>query len=139
VLYGERPIRFVLRPIHRLPSFRETDLDAIATSVNRGLGPLRRPGHGLLGFAWTIAAWFVMGLSFWFLMISFDLDLSFLAALLTTVAVGLAFVIPAAPAALVAFALVLHALNLFPYLLAGLALLAVLPRRGWLKGAEGAV
>ena len=100
-----------------------------------------------------------MGLSFWCLMISFDLQLPFLAALLTTVAVGLAFVIPLHPpggvfeaAAIaathaygvpqsqgLAFALVLHGLNLFPYLLAGLALLAVLPRRGWLKGAEGAV
>jgi hypothetical protein len=160
VVYGERPIRFILRPLHRLPSFRETDLDAIAANVNRGLGPLRRPGHGLLGFAWTIAAWLTMALSFWCLMISFDLQLPFLAALLTTVAVGLAFVVPAAPAALgvfeaaaiaathaygvpqsqgLAFALVLHALNLFPYLLAGLALLAVLPRRGWLKRAEGAV
>jgi glycosyltransferase 2 family protein len=160
VLYGERPIRFLLRPIRRLPSFREMDVDAIAANVNRGLGPLRRAGHGLLGFAWTMAAWLVMGLSFWFLMLSFDLHLPFLAALLTTVAVGLAFVIPAAPAALgvfeaaaiaathaygvppsegLAFALVLHALNLFPYLLAGLVLLALLPRRGWLKGAEGAV
>jgi len=160
VLYGERPIRFLLRPIRRLPSFREMDVDAIAANVNRGLGPLRRAGHGLIGFAWTMAAWLVMGLSFWFLMLSFDLHLPFLAALLTTVAVGLAFVIPAAPAAFgvfeaaaiaathaygvppsegLAFALVLHALNLFPYLLAGLVLLALLPRRGWLKGAEGAV
>jgi len=160
VRYGERPIRFVLRPIRLVPAFRDTDLDAIAANVNRGLGPLRRAGHGLIGFAWTIAAWLVMALSFWFLMISFDLGLPFLAALLATVAVGLAFVVPAAPAALgvfeaaaiaathaygvpesegLAFALVLHGLNFFPYLVAGLALLAVLPTRGWLKGVQEAV
>jgi uncharacterized protein (TIRG00374 family) len=160
VTFGERPIRVLLNPIRRVPAFRHTDLDWIAANINRGLVSLRRPAQGLVGFAWTIAAWLVMSLSFWFLMISFDLHLPFLAALLTTVAVGLAFVIPAAPAALgvfeaaaiaatraygvpqsqgLAFALVLHALNFFPYVLTGLGLLAALPRRSWLKRPEEAV
>jgi uncharacterized membrane protein YbhN (UPF0104 family) len=92
-------------------------------------------------------------------MLAFDLHLSFVAALLTTVAIGLAFVVPAAPAAIgvfeaaaiastkaygvpqseaLAYALVLHALNFFPYVLAGLVLVATLPSRGWLRRVENA-
>jgi uncharacterized protein (TIRG00374 family) len=157
VIFGERPVRFLVRPITWLPGFHETDVDQVAASVNHGLAPLRRPGQGLLGFGWTVASWLVIGLSVWFLMLGFDLHLSFLAALLATVAVGLAFIVPAAPAALgvfeaaaiaatraygvpqsqaLAYALVLHALNFFPYILGGLVLLAVLPRRNWMKRAE---
>lgn len=149
VLLGERPVRFLLRPVAKLPGFHDLDVDRVAASVNRGLSPLRRPGHGLLGFAWTVGSWLVVGLSLWSLMVAFDLRLSYLAALLATVAVGLSFIIPAAPAAVgvfeaaaiasttaygippslgLAYALALHALNLFPFIAAGLVLLARLPR-----------
>jgi uncharacterized membrane protein YbhN (UPF0104 family) len=78
-------------------------------------------------------------------MIGFDLGLPPLAGLLVVIATGLAFIIPAAPAAVgvfeaaglavtsaydvprsqaFAYVLVLHLLNLIPYLLAGLLLLA---------------
>ena len=89
VLFGERPVRFLLRPVAKLPGFHDLDVYRVAVSVNRGLSPLRRPGHGLVGFAWTVGSWLVSALSFWCLMVAFDLHLSFFAALLATVAVGL--------------------------------------------------
>jgi hypothetical protein len=156
VKYGERPIRFVLRPLGRI---RGTEVDTLATNVNRGLAPLRRAGHGTVAAVWSIILWLVTALSVWLLMLAFDLHLSFVAALLTTVAIGLAFVVPAAPAAIgvfeaaaiastkaygvpqseaLAYALVLHALNFFPYVLAGLVLVATLPSRGWLRRVENA-
>jgi uncharacterized membrane protein YbhN (UPF0104 family) len=151
VRYGERPIRFLLRPLMKLPGFGRLDVDTLALSVTRGLSTLRRPGHGLVAFVWTISSWLVMAFSFWLLMRGFDLHLPFLAGLLTTVAVGLAFLVPAAPAAVgvfeaaavaattaygvpraqaLAYAVVLHALNFFPFMLAGLAVLVALPGRG---------
>ncbi len=160
VIFGERPIRLLLSPITKLPALRGTDVDKLAGNLNRGLSPLRRPGHGLLAFSWTVAGWLMIGLSSWFLMLGFDLHLSFLAGLLTTVAVGLAFIIPAAPAALgvfeaaaiattraygvppsqgLAYAVVLHALNFFPYILCGLVLLGSLPRSTSMKRARDVV
>jgi len=160
VIFGERPIRLLLSPITKLPAFRDTDVDKLAGSLNRGLSPLRSPGHGLLAFGWTVAGWLMIGLSSWFLMLGFDLHLSFFAGLLATVAVGLAFIIPAAPAALgvfeaaaiattraygvpqsqgLAYAVVLHALNFFPYILGGLVLLSTLPRSTSMKRARDAV
>jgi uncharacterized membrane protein YbhN (UPF0104 family) len=160
VLFGERPVRFLLGLVAKLPGFHAVDVDRLAVSVIRGLSPLRRPGHGLIGFAWTLVSWLVVGLSLWSLMLGFDLHLSFLAALLTTVAVGLAFIVPAAPAAVgvfeaaaiastqaydvpqsqgLAYALMLHALNVFPFVAAGLVLLATLPRASALeRAADGA-
>jgi uncharacterized protein (TIRG00374 family) len=160
VIFGERPMQLLLSPITKLPAFRDADVDKIASSLKRGLSPLRRPGHGLLAFGWTLAGWLMIGLSSWFLMLGFDLHLSFLAGLLTTVAVGLAFIIPAAPAALgvfeaaaiattraygvpqsqgLAYAVVLHALNFFPYILGGLVLLGTLPRSTSVKRARDVV
>jgi glycosyltransferase 2 family protein len=157
VLLGERPVRFLLRPVTKLPGLHDLDVDRVAANINRGLSPLRRAGHGLLGFAWTVFSWLVIALSVWSLMVGFGLHLSFLAAVLTTVAVGLAFIVPAAPSAVgvfeaaaiaatkaygvpqsqgLAFALVLHMLNLFPFIAAGLILLAMLPRPSALKRAD---
>jgi len=154
VLLGERPVRFLLLPVAKLPGFHDLDVDRVAVSVNRGLSPLRRPGHGLLGFAWTVGSWLVSALSLWSLMVGFDLHLSFFAALLATVAVGLAFIIPAAPSAVgvfeaaaiastkaygipqslgLAYALALHALNFFPFIAAGLVVLASLRRSSRLR------
>jgi uncharacterized membrane protein YbhN (UPF0104 family) len=159
VMLGERPVRSLLRPLAKLPGLHDLDLDRLAVSVNRGLSPLRRPGHGLLGFAWTVGSWLIVGVSLWVLMVGFGLHLSFLAAVLATVAVGLAFIVPAAPSAIgvfeaaaiaatnaygvprsqgLAYALALHALNLFPFIAAGLVLLATLPRPSELKRVEGA-
>jgi uncharacterized membrane protein YbhN (UPF0104 family) len=140
--------RVLFEPGRRPPLWETTKATLIGLFFNSIL-PLRRPGHGLLGFAWTVFSWLVIALSVWSLMVGFGLQLSFLAAVLATVAVGLAFIVPAAPSAVgvfeaaaiaatnaygvpqsqgLAFAVVLHALNLFPFIAAGLVLLAMLPR-----------
>jgi uncharacterized protein (TIRG00374 family) len=159
VLLGERPVRFLLRPVTKLPGLHDLDVDRVALNINYGLSPLRRAGHGVLGFAWTIASWLIIALSLWSLMFGFGLHLPFLAAVLGTVAVGLAFVVPAAPSAVgvfeaaaiaatkaygvpqsqgLAYALVLHALNLFPFIVAGVLLLATLPRPSALRRVDDA-
>jgi uncharacterized membrane protein YbhN (UPF0104 family) len=86
----------------------------------------------------------VLGLAFWFLMIGFRLHLSPWAGVLASIAVGLSFVVPAAPAGIgvfeaaglavmsaygipssrgLAYVLVLHALNTVPFLLVGLGII----------------
>jgi uncharacterized protein (TIRG00374 family) len=133
------------RFLSRLLRLREeTVLRLIANAVH-GLATLTRPRQAAGAIAWTFLSWFMLALSFWFLMICFHLGLSPLAALLVVIATGLSFIIPAAPAAVgvfeaaglavttaygvprshaFAYVLILHVLNFLPFLLAGLAVLA---------------
>ena len=88
---------------------------------------------------WTAVSWLGLGLSTWFVLRAFHLGLSPLAGLLVVIAVNLALVLPSSPAAVGVFeaatvvalsayhvptsralptALVLHLLNLVPYLVA---------------------
>jgi uncharacterized membrane protein YbhN (UPF0104 family) len=97
-------------------------------------------------FFWTVASWVVLGLSAWFLMRGFDLGLSVAAGMLVTVAIALGMILPSSPAAVgvfeaavlvglnpykvdkaqaLSYALVLHALNFFPYIVVGVLILAV--------------
>jgi uncharacterized protein (TIRG00374 family) len=131
--------------VSKVPGLREETIVRITSNVVHGLEVLRNPRQALAALGWTFLSWFGLGLSFWFLMIGFDLGLPPLAGLLVVIATGLAFIIPAAPAAVgvfeaaglavtsaydaprsqaFAYVLVLHLLNLIPYLLAGLLLLA---------------
>ena len=85
-------------------------------------------------------SWIALSFSNWLLMLGFDFDIPVASGLLVSVAVGVALILPAAPsgigvfeaaviAALAAYdipreealsyALVLHALNFFPFLVAG--------------------
>jgi uncharacterized membrane protein YbhN (UPF0104 family) len=89
---------------------------------------------------WTVASWLVLALSNWFVMLGFDLGLSPAAGLLVAVAGAVAMILPASPGALgvyeaatvvaldsygvprseaVSYALVLHALNFVPFVVAG--------------------
>jgi uncharacterized membrane protein YbhN (UPF0104 family) len=88
-------------------------------------------------------------------MIGFHLHLSVLAGLLVAIATGLSFIVPAAPGSVgvfeaaglastsaygipnsqaLAYVLVLHALNVLPFLIAGLAVLAVSATPSWQRG-----
>ena len=99
---------------------------------------------GVVAAALSVWAWCLLGLSSWVLMLGFDLGVSPLAAALVTIAVGLSLILPSSPgavgvfetAALVAlkaygvpksgalsYALVLHAVNFFPYVAAGAVVL----------------
>lgn len=150
-LYLTRDPRRFVRVVSHLPFLSHATVERLTASVAHGLEAARNPRRALIATAWTVASWLVLGLSFWLLMIGFDLHLSLLAGILVAVAVGLSFIIPAAPGGLgvfeaaglaathaygvptseaLAYVLVLHALNFIPYIAAGLVLLAAeTPRR----------
>jgi uncharacterized protein (TIRG00374 family) len=137
-LFGERPIRVLLRPLTFISAQRA---ELAVRHVERGLVALREPSVGIVALALTIASWLVMGASFWLLMQGFGYGgLGPGAALLVLVTVNMAMVLPSAPAALgvfegstvvalhaygapgaaaLSYALVLHAVNFFPFIAVG--------------------
>lgn len=138
--WGERPFRALLRPLARLPFLTAERVDAAAASIVRGARALHDWRLALLAVVLTTASWLVLSLSSWVLLLGFDLPHSLLLGVLVTVATGLSLVIPSSPggvgvfeaAALVAlraydvpkgdalsYAIVLHAVNFFPYVAAG--------------------
>jgi glycosyltransferase 2 family protein len=138
--YEDAPLRFVLRPLARLPLAGSLDTDALAKGATRGLVALSNTRLGVTAFVWTTASWLLIALSAWFVLLALDLGLSPMAGILVVIATGLAMILPAPPAAvgvyegaaLVALgayavpssvalscALVLHAVNFFPFLAAG--------------------
>ena len=129
---GERPFHALARRWERL--------EHLWHNAARGLVGLRRPRIAAAGFLLTSVSWILVALSFWLAMLAFDLALPPVAGLLVLAAVGLSLLLPAAPASLgvfeaavvialdaydvprseaLSYAFVLHALNLFPYLIAG--------------------
>ena len=144
VLYGERPLRFLLRPLGRLSFLSERRVELAAVNLAQGLAGLRRAHLGAASFALTVASWILLAVSFWLVTFCFDLELSLGAGLLVLVATGLSLILPQAPAGLgvfeaatvvalaafdvskteaLSYALVLHTLNVVPFLVAGLAIL----------------
>ncbi len=144
VRYEDRPLEIVLRPLRYLP-FVSLELVGRATAnVGRGLIGIRRWRNAAAAGAWTIVSWLAIALSNSVLMRGFHLGLSFSAGLLIAIATGLGMIIPSAPGAVgifeaatvvglhaygvpnsqaLSYALVLHAMNLVPYLVAGGVLL----------------
>jgi len=139
-VWGDRPFRLLLRPLALLPFFGKQRLARAALNLTGGLAAVRRASLTALALAWTTGSWLVLGLSSWFVLRAFHLGLSPLAGLLTVIAINLALVLPSSPAAVGVFeaatlvalsaygvstsealpaALVLHLVNLVPYLVAG--------------------
>jgi len=136
----------------RLPFLNHEIVGRLTTSVAHGLIALRRPRQAAAALAWTVLSWLVLGLAFWFLMIGFHLHLSVLAGLLVVIATGLSFMVPAAPGGVgvfeaaglaatsaygisnsraLAYILVLHAVNVLPFMIAGIAVLATGRKVHW--------
>ena len=145
VRYDARAVHWLLSPLRRIrrPGFAAR-VEFAAINATRGLAALRNPAIALRGFALTVASWVVLAISFWILMDAFALDLPFAAAVLATVAINLSLVLPSSPAALgvfeaatiialnafdvphaaaLSYAIVLHVLNLVPFLVIGAVLL----------------
>jgi uncharacterized protein (TIRG00374 family) len=143
-VYGDRPLRFLLRPLRRLRPFSEARLEGAVADVVHGLSGLREWRVALEALLWTLGAWLCSMLCAYLLMIGFHLQLSFAAGVLVMVAVGLSMILPSAPAAVgvyegatlialgafgvhhsVAFpyAVLLHLVNFLPFVLVGLVLL----------------
>jgi uncharacterized protein (TIRG00374 family) len=152
-IWGDRALRLALRPFVRLPFLRER-IEGVTRNLGQGLAGLRRGRIGFAAFVWTTVSWLVLAISFWLVMLAFDLQLSPVAGLFVVIAVGLAMILPSSPGSLGVFeaavvlalsaygisgsqalpyALVLHAVNFFPYLAVGFLVLhrhtAVVRRR----------
>ncbi|MEA2191081.1 MAG: glycosyltransferase 2 family protein [Solirubrobacteraceae bacterium] len=154
VRYDERAIHWLLSPLRRIrrDGFAER-VELAAINATRGLIAIRDPRVALVSIALTILSWVVLSTSYWILTQAFSLHVPFAAGLLITITINMGLVLPSAPAALgvfeaatvialkvfdipqaeaLSYALVLHLLNLVPFLLAGAVLLGpgALARRG---------
>ncbi len=150
VRYGERPISFLLRPLARLPRVPAGRIDAAALNLLRGLAALHRPQLAVPALVATVVSWLVLAIAFWCGLKAFHLELGYGAGVLIVIATNLVLVVPSAPAAVGAFeaalvlaldpyhvdrskalaaAVVLHGLNLFPFLVSGVWALKYHSRR----------
>lgn len=140
VRWGERPLVWLLRQLGRLHAIRLERAERAAVNLTAGLASFHRPRVALRVFSLTVLAWLTLALSAWLLLLGFDLDVGYRAGLLVTIATALAAVLPAAPGgvgtveaativalsafdvsrpAALSYAVVYHAVNLVPYLVAG--------------------
>ena len=152
VRYDERAVHWLLSPLRRVKraGFAER-VEQAAVNATRGLVALRDPGIAIRGILLTVASWLMLAFSYWILMAAFHLDLPVVAGVLVTVAINLSLVLPSSPAALgvfeaativalrafdipqaeaLSYALVLHLLNLVPFLVIGAVLLGPAALRG---------
>jgi len=142
--FGTRPLELLVRPLARLPLLGAERLEWGALNLDRGLAGLRHTRVALGAALWTIASWLLVGLSAWLVLLGFDLGLSPVAGLFVVITINLALVLPSSPAAIgvfeaatllaldaygvgrseaLSYALVYHALNFLPFILAGLIVL----------------
>jgi uncharacterized protein (TIRG00374 family) len=143
-IYGERAVSVVLAPFARLPFLSARRVEAAVRSLTQGAITLRSFRLGALTFTLTVVSWVLFGLSFWLLTLGFGFGLPALAGLLIVIATGLSHLLPSAPAAVgvfeaaavvalaaydvpqsqaLSYALVAHAVNVLPFILAGLFVL----------------
>jgi uncharacterized protein (TIRG00374 family) len=158
VLFGTRPVSFLLRPFTRLKGVSEARVDEIADRIVLGLAALHRPRLAIPAFALTVVSWLVVAVSFWLVLASFDLGLGPSAGLLVLVTTNLAMVLPSLPAAVGVFeaatlvslhaygidtstalgcAVLLHVVNFLPFLVAGYLVLHSHARRTSRRRAHG--
>jgi uncharacterized protein (TIRG00374 family) len=139
-IYGDRPIRALLRPLRRHSRFSIEGLERTAAELTHGLSGLRDWEVALEAFLWTVAAWMLTALCSYFVALAFHLHVPFACGVLVAVAVGLSMILPSPPAAVGVFeaaalvalnaygipysealpyALVLHLVNFVPFVLVG--------------------
>ncbi len=143
-VYGDRPLRLLLRPLGRLSLFSGERLEQTVAELTHGLSGLRHLGLALEAFVWTIAAWLFTALCAYLVSLAFHTHLPFACGVLVTVAIGLGMILPSAPAAFGVFegaalialgaygiphssalpyAVVLHLVNFVPLVVVGALLL----------------
>ena len=144
VVIGHRWRSVALRWLVRIPFLSPEQAQSAGAGLWRGLISLRHPKKAAIALGLTTLSWVLFGISNWFVLEGFSLGLSPLAGILISIALSLAMVIPSAPAAVGVFeaavlvalkpygvpkaealsaGLVIHALNLFPYVVAGIVCL----------------
>jgi glycosyltransferase 2 family protein len=155
-IYGDRPLRLLLRPLRRLPLFSGERLERTVAELAHGLSGLREARVAVEAFLWTILAWLLSALCAYLVSLAFPtLNLPFAAGVLVTVAIGVGMILPSLPAAVGVFegavlialnaygvphsvalpyALVLHAVNFVPFVVVGVLLLQYNARHPWRPG-----
>lgn len=143
-VYGDRPVRAILKPLKRLSLFSGERLERTVEELTHGLSGLRHPRLALEAFLWTIVSWLLTALCSYFVTVAFHLHLPFACGVLVSVAIGLGMILPSPPAAVGVFegaalialraygiphssalpyALVLHLVNFVPFVAVGAFLL----------------
>jgi hypothetical protein len=133
-------VRLGLRAVGFAPAGARDRSERAVLNVVQGLAGLTRTRVAGAALAWTVASWLVMAVSFWFVMRCFDFGLSPAAGLLVAIATSLSLILPSSPGSLgvfeaavlialdaydvpraeaLSYALVLHAVNFFPFVIAG--------------------
>jgi glycosyltransferase 2 family protein len=149
-VHGDRPLRFVLGPLARLPRLSRERVDAFSVELATGLSGLRDRRVAVEAFVWSLGIWLVSALWAWLILLAFQPRLDFAAGVLVIVALGLSMIIPSPPAAVGVFeaaallalkaygisqtaalpyALVLHVANFVPFILGGVLTLQLGARR----------
>jgi hypothetical protein len=156
VVWGDRLARLVVWPLRFFRFVTPERREAAGQSLLTGVAALHRPRAAAVAAALTLASWLVLWASYWLLLQGFELEVGAAAALLVLVATGFSLALPSGPSALgvfeaavvvallpfgveaeqaLSYALVLHAVNLVPYLVAGGAVLAAM--RGSIVARDG--
>jgi glycosyltransferase 2 family protein len=149
-IWGDRPLRLLLRPLERFSPFSGERLERTVAELAHGLSGLRHRGVALEAFVWTVIAWMLSALCAYVVSLAFHLHLPLACGVLVVVAVGLSMILPSPPAAVGVFegaalialkayhiphsaalpyALVLHAVNFVPFVLVGALLVHFNARR----------
>ncbi len=144
VVYGDKPVRMALRPLHRFAPIAEERVELAVIEIARGLSGLHKRRVAGEALVWTVLAWAMSGLCAYFVAVAFHLHIGVTGGILVMVAIGFSMILPAAPAsvgvfegaALIAlrafgvprstglpFALVLHLVNFVPFVIVGSLLL----------------
>jgi glycosyltransferase 2 family protein len=112
-VHGDRPLRWIVRPLGRLPGLSAERVEREAATLAGGLSGLREHRVALEALAWSLAAWMTSALWAWFVLLAFEPSRGFGAGVLVTVVIGLSMIIPSPPAAVGVFeaagVLALHA------------------------------
>ncbi len=143
-IFGERPLRILLWPLRRFSPLTEERLERALVELVHGLSALRDWRVASEALVWTLAAWMCSVTCAYLIIVAFHLHLGFDAGVLVMVAVGMSMILPSAPAAVgiyegatlialnaykqphsvaLPYAVVLHLVNLIPFVVVGLALL----------------
>jgi glycosyltransferase 2 family protein len=143
-VFGDRPLRALLRPLGGIPRFSADRLDRTVAELVHGLSGLRHPGLALEAFGWTLVSWLLTAGCAFFVTVALHLHLSYACGVLIAVAIGLSMILPSPPAAAGVFegaalialnafgiarasalscAVILHLVNFVPFVLAGAFLL----------------
>ena len=149
-VHGDRPLRWLVRPLGRLPGLSPARVEREAATLADGLSGLREHRVALEALVWSLAAWMTAAVWAWCVLLAFEPHFGFGAGVLVTVVIGLSMIIPSPPAAVGVFeaagvlalnayhvpqsaalpyALVLHVSNFVPLVVVGALMLHTAARK----------